>query len=217
MGCIREALFRAVVACLCALGSGIGAEAQEALVSLTPGRVDEPIQLAADDKAARRFLDSYVLQSRAGWGSGPLLGAFSTPYARIVQAALVARAQKKSFTASDVTPDLLVPELHVIVASDVAGIDDTVRATARSVFIVPRGGANGTDRIDSLKTTPLSQEYRERYGVAVAGAGVVAVFPLSAISPTNAIVVTLDRTAKGSSALSTCQNCAVLFDMAKLR
>jgi hypothetical protein len=37
------------------------------------------------------FLDAYVVQTRAGWGNGPLIGSFSTPFARVVHAALAAR------------------------------------------------------------------------------------------------------------------------------
>ena len=73
---------------------------------MTPESVDEAIRLAADDKATARFLGAYVVQTRAGWGNGPLIGSFSTPFARVVQAALAARKKGSPFATADVTPDL---------------------------------------------------------------------------------------------------------------
>src|SRR5829696_8126109 len=42
------------------------------------------------------------------------LGSFSTPFARVVQAALAARKKGSRFATADVTSDLTAPELHVI-------------------------------------------------------------------------------------------------------
>jgi hypothetical protein len=185
--------------------------------AVTADRIEEALRLASDDAAVRRFLDAYVVQGRAGWGNGPLLGRFSTPYSRVVEAARAARQQKKAFAASDVSPDLTAPEVHVIVSSDVASTDDTARATMRSMTIVVRGGQAPTDRIGPLRTMPLSQEYRDRYGVTVAGTGVIGIFPLTALRPGSELVVSFDRPARGSTAMSSCKDCTVQFDIAKLR
>jgi hypothetical protein len=48
------------VICLFAV-SPCAAEAQQLVVSMTPERIEEAIPLAANEKAARTFLDAYVL------------------------------------------------------------------------------------------------------------------------------------------------------------
>jgi hypothetical protein len=88
---------------------------RQVAATLTPAALEDAIRLAGDEKAARRFLEAYVLQTRAGWGKGPLIGSISTPFARVVQAGLTARKQGNAFTMADVTPELIAPELHVIV------------------------------------------------------------------------------------------------------
>jgi hypothetical protein len=86
------------------LATGRPGAAQQVVVAMTPERIDEAIQLAADEKATAKFLDAYVVQTRAGWGNGPLIGSFSTPFARVVQAALAARKKGNPFATADVTP-----------------------------------------------------------------------------------------------------------------
>jgi hypothetical protein len=86
------------------LAMGHAQAAQQVVVAMTPESIDEAIQLAADEKATVKFLDAYVVQTRAGWGHGPLIGSFSTPFARVVQAALAARKRGSSFATAEVTP-----------------------------------------------------------------------------------------------------------------
>ena len=106
---------------------------------MTPERVDEAIRLAADEKGTARLLDASVVQTRAGWGNGPLIGSFSTPFARIVQAAVAARKKGSAFAAGDVTRDLITPELHVIALAQPAATDDGMVATVLSVVVGRRG------------------------------------------------------------------------------
>jgi hypothetical protein len=169
------------------------------------------IQLAADDQRARRFLEAYVLQSRAGWGSGPLLGVFNTPYSRIVQAARSARAQQTTFVAADVTPDMLAPEIHVIVPVDVPAAGEEARTHVRGIVITPRSGVGSAQRIEPLRLTELTKEYRARYGVAIPGPARVAEFPISAMTAANQIVISVDQIARGSTAAADCRDCAVAF------
>ena len=61
---------------------------------------------------------------RAGWGNGPLIGSFSTPFARVVQAAVATRKKGSAFAPGNVTPDLIAPELHVIALAQTAATDD---------------------------------------------------------------------------------------------
>ncbi len=199
------------------LTTGETGRAQQVVVSMTPERVNEAIRLAADEKAAARFLDAYVVQTRAGWGNGPLIGDFSTPFARVVQAAVAARRKEMPFYDSDVTADLISPELHVIALTQTAATDDGKAATVVSVTLARRGSKDPTDVIQPLKTTGLTAQYQSLTGTIPKGAGVVAVFPLSALGADSEIRVLFDRTARGVSGLATCRECAVPVNMSRVR
>jgi hypothetical protein len=191
--------------------------APQVVVATTPESFDEAIRLAADEKAARNFLSSYIVQTRAGWGNGPLIGSFSTPFARVVQAALAARKRGESFTTTNVTPDLIVPELHVIATSQLSATDDAMMASVQSVILAPHGSKNAADVVQPLKTMELTEDYQNLNGTTFEGSGVVAIFPLSALTPNSEIRVVFDRIARGSSALSTCRECVVPLNISRIR
>src|SRR5437667_3101584 len=156
------------------------AVAQRLVLSIRPEDLEEALRLAPDDKTAIRLLHLYVLQNRAGWGNGPRIGIFSTPFSRVVRAALAARKQGKTFTAADVSADLSAPELHVIATSQKAASDDTV-VNVFSVALAPHGSKDPAEVLQPLRTTELTSEYQAQYGTAFATAGVVAIFPLSGL------------------------------------
>jgi len=191
--------------------------AQQVIVTMTPESVDEAIRLAADEKATARLLDAYVVQTRAGWGNGPLIGSFSTPFARVVQAALAARKKGSAFAAGDVTPDLIAPELHVIALAQTAASDDGMIATVLSVVLGRRGSKDPADVIQPLRTTELTAQYQSLVGTAFKGTGVVAVFSLSALVPDSEIRVVFDRTARGFSGLAMCRECTVPMNVNRIR
>jgi hypothetical protein len=143
------------------LATGEAGAAQQVIVTMTPESVDEAIRLAADEKATARFLDVYVVQTRAGWGNGPLIGSFSTPFARVVQAALAAPKKGNSFAPADVRPDLTAPEVHVIALAQAAATDDGMVATVLSVVLARRGSKDPADVIQPLKTTELTAQYQD--------------------------------------------------------
>ena len=192
-------------------------EAQQVIGSMTPERIEEAIQLAADEKAARKFLDVYAVQTHSGWGNGPLIGRFTTPFARVVLAALAARKEDKGFTATDVTPDLIAPELHVIATSQVAFANDTVLAAVQAVFVTPRGGKSPADAVKPVRTTELTKEYATSIGSLADTQGIVAVFPLTVVTIDNDLHVVFDRPARGSSAVATCKDCVMSFPINKIR
>jgi hypothetical protein len=195
----------------------VTAEPQQIVLAMTPERIEEAIRLAADDKAAVRFLDAYVLQPRAGWGNGPLIGRFSTPFARLVQAALSARKRGSAFTSGDVTPDLIAPQLHIVATAQKTPADDTLVATVQSVVLAPRGGKDPVGVIEPLRTVELTTDYQNLTGTTFTGAGIVAIFPLTALTASSEIRVVFDRTARGSSALSNCRECVVPLSLARIR
>src|SRR5262245_16341793 len=125
-----------------------GMAPQEGPTALTPERIGEALALAADEPAAGKFLDGYNIQSRAGWGKGPLLGRFSTPFSRVVQAAVAAQKRGKPLTAADVSPELIAPELHVIAISQrTENLEDMARVRTVAVTARSRINAPGTGRI----------------------------------------------------------------------
>ena len=187
---------------------------RQVAATLTPAALEDAIRLAGDEKAARRFLEAYVLQTRAGWGHGPLIGSISTPFARVVQAGLTARKQGGAFTIADVTPELMVPELHVIVLSQQPTYDESTMATVRSVFLAEHGASAGRP---PSRTEQLTKAYQSRYGVASDRPTIVAVFSLDALTPDAEVRVVFDRTVRGATALSGCGHCAVPLDTRKLR
>jgi hypothetical protein len=158
-----------------------------------------------------------VVQTRAGWGNGPLIGSFSTPFARVVRAALAARKKDNSFTPTDVTPDLTAPELHVIAVAQTAATDEGMLAMVLSVVLARRGSKDPADVIQPLKTTELTAQYQNLAGTAFKGTGVVAVFPLSALVANSEIRVVFDRTARGFSGLSMCRECTVPVNLNRLK
>jgi hypothetical protein len=108
-------------------------------IDSTPEHVEEALRLAADEKAAARFLNGYVVQTRAGWGNGPLIGSFSTPFSRVVQAALSARRRAAPFVRGDVPAELLAPEFHVVATTQKGWPDDTTVASVQAIVLGPRG------------------------------------------------------------------------------
>jgi hypothetical protein len=103
------------------------------IIELTGAAIDDAIRIGTDDAATRKFLAPFQLQSHAGWGDGPMLGSFSTPFSRVVQAAAVARKEGRTFSATDVSPALVEPQLQVIAISQPALKDETkARRLSRS-------------------------------------------------------------------------------------
>ena len=183
------------------------ASAQQLVTEMSSKNVEAALQLAGDEKMARRFLSMYVVQSRAGWGNGPLLGSFSTPFARVVEAALAARKTGKPLAPSDVTSEMFAPELHVIAMSQQAALDDASVAAVQSIAIVDRGNSNSGAASQSLRQ--VEQEYKDRYGIESVQRGVIAVFPLSVLKAGREIRVSFDKIAKASNALAACKDCVV--------
>jgi hypothetical protein len=191
--------------------------AQEIVTTMTPERIEEAVRLAADDQAAGRFLAAYVVQRRAGWGDGPLIGAFSTPFSRVVQAALTARKKGSTLVTADVKPELIAAELHMIATSQTP-IDPEIKvAQVQSVGLSTRGSASPGGLVAPIRTIELTTDYQSLHGTTFQGTGVVAVFPLSALTAGAEIHVEFDQMVRGSTALSMCRTCAVPLNLSRIR
>jgi hypothetical protein len=198
------------------MGGAPPAAAQSTTVPVEAQRIAEAIRLAADDKAVATFLNAYVLQRKAGWGDGPLVGVFSTPFSRVVRAAIAARHLHAPFGPNDVTPDLIVEELHVVAMAQKGWPDPDTTAAVQTVVLAIHND-NGTETlIQPLRTTELSAPARALYGITTNDAGVVAAFPGTALTRSTVIRVTFDRTARGFGS-STCRECTVAVDLRRIR
>jgi hypothetical protein len=195
-------------------GAGRFSAADQFSISTTTESWQEAIRLAADDTAAARFLAAYTLQTRAGWGDSPLIGHFSTPFSRVLQAAMAAHKKGDSLSADRVKAELAAPELHMIALSQPGATDDVPVAAVASIALTRRGAA---ERIEPLKTLELTKEYQEVHGTAFEGHGIVAVCPLSALAPDSEIRVVFDGIAQGSSPMSRCRECVIPINLARIR
>jgi hypothetical protein len=185
------------------------------IAPLTIDGIREALLLASDESAARRFLKTYVIWTHAGWGDGPLIGSFSTPFSRVVRAALNARAAGRTLTAEEIPASLLAPEVQVIAmaqpASGVAGRSNVERI----VFV--RRLRTSEELIEPLRIVPFTQRYQDADAGSVTNAAVMAVFPLEALAAATEIRVQFDRTARGSSAMATCQSCVMPLRSGSIR
>ena len=191
--------------------------AQQLVTSMDTNRVEEAFRLAADEKASARFLDAYVLQTRAGWGNGPLIGSFSTPFSRVVQAAVAARRKAMPVGVSDVPAKLLAEELHVVATAQKGWPDDTMIATVQSVVLTMSGTTGPPSIVQPQRTEELTTEYRAVYGIPSTEPGIVAIFPLAALTRGSAIRVAFDCPARGSTGLSMCRECVIPVDLRRVR
>jgi len=193
------------------------ATAQQIAAPITDRDISDALRLAEDEKAAMRVLTSYDLQTRAGWGNGPFIGTLTTPFARVLRAALAARRKGQTFAENDPTSDLVLPELHVIAYSQKSAYDQPLAAEPFSVALAPRGSRDPAAIIQPLRKEELTAEYVDRYGLESSGPAVIAIFPVAALRGEMEVRVLFDRPAKGSSPLANCRECIVPIDMTKIR
>jgi hypothetical protein len=213
---VRSWILTGAIVASAALRAAKG-EAQSLASSMTPERIEEAIRLASDEKSVRSLLAKYVVQTHAGWGDGPRIGTFSTPFVRVVQAATAALKTGKAFSPSDVTPGDLAPELHVIVTFQPSGAGDAKEVAVESVTIARRRDTSRAGDIQPLRMPALTTDYQSRYGQTFDAPGIVAIFPLTALAADHEIRVSFREVVKGSSAMSYCRECVVPFPLAGIR
>jgi hypothetical protein len=184
---------------------------------LGPDGIRDALRLASDETAARKVLGSYVIWTRAGWGDGPLIGSFSTPFSRVVRAALKARASGRTLTAADIPPSLLAPEVQVIAMSQLANGTDLERSRVQRIVFVQRGHSGDEEVIEPLKVVPFTQHGVDAVVGPLTNAAVIATFPLDALAAATEIRVQFDRAAVGSTAMSMCQTCVMRLESETIR
>jgi hypothetical protein len=205
---------RLLIAAFVLLSSGTTGRAEQLAVTLSQEQIREAIELASDEKAATKFLQAYVLQSRSGMGSGPLIGYMSTPYARLVLAARAAKKDGKAFSAADVAPDLVSPELQVIMLNQSAAYD--AATSVAQVVTVVRGTPPAT--VEPIRRATATDDHYRLYAVSRDNAGALVLsFPLDVVVQGSQIRVAYSHVVRGSSAITYCKDCLVPIGAARLR
>ena len=204
-----------VAACALHLSAPQFAISQESPVSsLFPTQLEDARRVAADENAAQRLLDQYVLQTRTGSGSGPRLGWLSTPFSRVVVYHRDARKAGQTPTSTDVPTEILLPEVLVIATSQPAADTDNAFANVQEIAIGKRVDSGFVDLFLPLRVRQPTARERQLYDLD--RTATVAVFDLDALAPLfdaqvpNVVVrVSFDRVAKGTSPPMACKDCVV--------
>jgi hypothetical protein len=156
---------------------------------MTPEQIAAAIQLGTTSKKLWPYGDVYSPAS------------MTTPFLRVALAAHEAKREFKPFTAADVTPEMVEPELKVMVSPHVSGrFVRTVKA------VVVRNKKTGV-LIQPNRSTVTEHNYSNAYGKKDSGAGIVATFPLSVVDADNEIAVAYEYGDEGKQK----------FDVAKIR
>ena len=208
---------------------------QRAVNEMTPQLIAEAIK--AGEKGD---VPDGVITKSSGWSWGSIhIATFSTPYMRVAMAARQARKAYRKFTPADVTPEMIAPELHVYAWPQVNGADKASRDPVGGNAIYDRAPVGGVN-VTAIVITPRKGKDEEKMAAAIHpsrfeemttlwqnlfGAefrtlGMVAAFPLSALSEDNEVHVIYDKPATmGTNALggTHCEDCSTGFSLKKVK
>lgn len=164
----------------------------------------------------QKNVDLYKLQAPARFSWPPRVGGFTTPFLRIALAANAAKKKYKTFGPSDVTAEMLAPEIHIIASSQSAG--GTAVANVETIVVLPKGIKDPSKAIQPTRTFPLDEQYQNLYGFTAEGRGMIAVFPLSILREDNEVRVVFDKKIPDArGAAGHCIDCAVPLKLKDIR
>lgn len=168
---------------LAALLSIFGARTVSAqlVTEMTPQLIERAIAEGASAKKAEPYKIGFFAKT---------YGTFTTPYQRVVLAAFDAKRAYKPFTAADVSPELVAPELRV--RAEPFDFKNGV-ANVVAVVVTKRGTREATQPISSA---PFDLEFSNAFGKKITGKGLEASFPLSVVDPSNEIRIVMDSGAR---------------------
>jgi hypothetical protein len=188
---------------------------QGAIVTeMTPQRIAEAI--AAGEKGD--VPSGHIVQSSGfSWGSAHI-ATFSTPYMRVAMAAKQAKKEYGKFTADQVTPDMVAPELHVYAWAQ-GGDSGTSAASVNAVVITPKKGSTEEKARKAIHPTrfeDIPMTFQNLFGAKADGRGRMAVFPLNALSEDNEVHVVYDSQAtlgRNAAGGRHCDDCHAPFSL----
>ena len=87
-----------------------------------------------------------------------------------------AKRKYREFTAADVTPEMIAPELHIYASSGHLG---ATTYDVETIVIMPKGEEDMPAVVKPLRTEEIGELYRNLLGAEFEGKGMLAVFPLT--------------------------------------
>jgi len=153
----------------------------QVVTEMTPERIREAI---ADKKTA----GCYTLKK--GYA------CFTTPYSRVVQAARSAKREYQPFTENDVTPEMVAPVVEVLAFPQPSFVIGSGRVgppiDVKAVVVMPKGSKDREAALLPTATADLDSRYQNLMGAKWDARGVVARFPLFALTESHEVRVVYD-------------------------
>jgi hypothetical protein len=164
---------------------------------------------------------------KEGYAHGLLLaqgirpvGEFSTPFMRVRALAAVAKREYRTLEDSALTAEILEPELHIYAF---AIVDAPYTANVKTVVITGRKGSPDAKAVTLIRPTrmePIPATYKNAFGAEFTGDGMLAVFPLGALSKDREVHIVYDQAVPYTmvrSSVRSCIDCAARFHMKDVR
>ncbi len=208
---------------------------QPVVVQMTQQLISEAIRAGENGDIA----DGVIAKS-SGWSWGSIhIATFSTPFMRVAMAARQAKKAYRKFTPADVTPEMTAPELHVYAWPQMNGANQPRRepiggrpiydrapagaANVTAIVITPRQGDQAQKMslaIHPVRFEEMSVLWQNLFGAEIRTLGMVAAFPLSALSEANEVHIIYDKAATiGTNAAggTHCEDCSAKLSLKKVR
>jgi hypothetical protein len=202
---------RASLALIVALGLAVTARAQ-ILTEMTPERIAEAIAFGT----AQKERPVYEIRQRGLMGSmyKPTLGYFSTPFLRVAQGAYSAKKNYQPFTAADVTPDMVAPEVRVYGMAQARG---ALVSNVQTVVLTPKGARGPEAAIRPASITEIPVEFKNAMGMQAQGKSLMAAFPIDAFRDGYEVHLVYDAGVHNGGEYKFCEDCAVELKLDKVR
>lgn len=181
---------------------------------MTPERIREAIALGVKSNE----LAAYKIQEKARWSWPPQIGVYTTPFMRVALAAHTAKKRYKPFTESDVTREMVAPEVHVYAAS--RPLEGGAIANVETIVVLPHNSKDLSQAVHPTAVTEASQQYKNLFGFTGEGRGMLAAFPLDVWRKDNEIHVVFDKeipSSHGPGARGGCTDCKSRIYLEKIR
>jgi hypothetical protein len=208
---------------------------QHVVSGMTPQLIAEAIKAGEKGDVS----DGAITKS-SGWSWGSIrIATFSTPFMRVAMAARQAKKAYQKFTPADVTPEMIEPELHIYAWPQVNGADKPRRdpiggnaiydkapvggVNVTAVVITPQKGNQDEKMAAAIRPSRFEEMtalWQNLFGAEIRTLGMVAVFPLSALSDDNEVHVIYDKPATmGTNAIGGmhCEDCNAGFNLKKVK
>jgi hypothetical protein len=181
---------------------------------MKPEQIKEAIAFGVKEKN----VTAYRIQEKARFSWPPLIGAYTTPFIRVAIAANAAKRQYRAFTAADVTPEMIAPEVLVYAPSKSLG--GAQIANVVTIALLPVGSKDLQQAIHPIRISEAPEQYRNLLGFEAEGRGILAAFPVSVWTEDKEIHIVFDQripSSNGGGSLGGCTDCKVKIYLDKVR